>query len=497
MTAGPRWLFIALFGLNLSPIQMQAQAQPEAPAVTTTSTGSATAEVAAAVHHAAPASAPPANSPLDGIWKGPLKVPGGELEVIFRLVKLSSGDYFATLDVPLQKVSRLAVKVETRADTITFVASEANSRFTGRLLPDTRQLIGTWQQPGYRAPLTLSFLAAPALAALAKNARLTPPYREEEITFNNQAVADLRLAGELTLPPGTGPFPAVVLLSDAGPHDRNGMVGGTGFAPLGQLADYLTRRGIAVLRFDDRSVGKSGGQPAAATAERVTDAQAALSYLRTRPEINLSRLGIIGHGEGGNVALLAASQPLPPAFVITLAAAGLPGIDQVLMQRTSRLRASGLTGAQLEAAIKQEQAMLEVIHLTPDNTQAQAVVTNMLRQRNPSLTEAAAQTSAAEMVAARNLLNFNPVFKLTDVVCPVLLLHGTDDLTVDAETNLSRLYKGLALNKKAEQKRLLGVNHLFQSNPTQWPIVSGQPQPVFSPLAEETIREWIIGPTKK
>ena len=486
-----RWLFTGFFGLALAPAASQAQAQIEAPTAATASTAPAIAEAPAR------ASAPPVSSPLDGIWKGPLKVPGGELEVIFRLVRLSSGNYFATLDVPLQKVSHLAVKVETRADTIRFVADEANSRFTGHLNAETRQLTGTWQQPGYRTPLTLSHSAAPVVAALAKNARLTPPYREEEITFGNQAVADLRLAGELTVPAGPGPFPAVVLLSDLGPHDRNGTTGDHGFAPMGQLADYLTRRGIAVLRFDDRSVGKSGGQPTAATADRVTDAQAALNYLRTRPEINFGRLGLIGHGEGGNVALLAAGQPLPPAFVITLAAAGLPGIDQVLQQRTLRLRAAGLTGVQLDAAIKQEQAMLEVIHLTPDNAQAQAVVANMLRQRNPNLPEATAQATAIEMVAARGLLNFNPVFKLTDVMCPVLLLHGTDDLTVDAETSLGRLYKGLAFNKKVEQKKLLGVNHLFQPNASQWPVVSGQPQPVFSPLAEETIREWIIGLTKK
>ncbi|MEJ7662929.1 MAG: alpha/beta hydrolase [Hymenobacter sp.] len=101
-----------------------------------------------------------------------------------------------------------------------------------------------------------------------------------------------------------------MLLSDAGAHDRNGTVGD--FAPLGQLADYLTRRGVAVLRFDDRGTGKSTGTPLATTAELVGDAQAALNFLRTRPEIDLQHLGLLGHGEGGNVALLAATGSLPP-----------------------------------------------------------------------------------------------------------------------------------------------------------------------------------------
>ena len=209
--------------------------------------------------------------------------------------------------MPLQKANNLAVKVTTKADSVTLVSAEANSRFRGRVAADGKQMTGIWQQPGYKTPLTLSFTALPA--PTAKNARLTPPYREEEVTFSN-LTAKLRLAGMLTIPAGPGPFPAVVMISDAGSHDRDGTVGG--FAPIGLLADHLTRRGIAVLRFDDRGVGQSTGAAANTTAELVSDAQSALNYLRTRPEINLAHLGLVGHGEGGNVALLAAAQPLPP-----------------------------------------------------------------------------------------------------------------------------------------------------------------------------------------
>lgn len=471
------WLLSMLLGLSL----ITAQAQ-------TGEASTATGKAAPALTTSAPA---PAGLPLDGIWKGPLKVPGGQLDVVFRLLKLSSGDYFATLDVPQQKVSRMAVKVQTYGDTVRFIAEEANTRFVGRMATEGKQLVGNWQQPGFTTPITLSFAAPPALTD--KNIRLTPPYREEEITFSNPA-ADLRLSGQLTLPPGAGPFPAVVLLSDAGPHDRNGTV--NGFAPLGQLADYLTRRGIAVLRYDDRSVGKSTGQPGATTAELVTDAQAGLNFLRIRPEIDVNHIGLIGHGEGGNVALLAASQPLPPAFVVTLAAIGLPGAELLLQQHTAKLRASGVTGAQLNAVLKQEQAMLEIIRQTPDNAQAQAIVANMLRQSNPSLNNALVQASAAELVAARYQLSFNPTVKLTGVTCPVLLLHGTDDAS-DADSNLDRLHKGLSLSRKVTDKKLPGVNHLFQANKDQWPIMSGQPQPVFSPLAENTIREWIVAQAKK
>ena len=432
--------------------------------------------------------------PLDGFWKGPLKVPGGQLEVIFRFVKLTGGEYFCNLDVPLQKVSRMNVKVEIGGDTVRLYAEEAATRFVGRVSADGKQMAGTWQSPGFKVPMTLTFSPLPVMDA--KNVRLTPPYREEEATFSN-LVVNARLSGMLTIPAGPGPFPAVVLLSDSGPHDRDGTVGD--FAPLGQLADYLTRRGVAVLRFDDRGVGKSGGTLAATTADLVTDAQAGLNFLRTRPEIDLSHLGLVGHGEGGNVALLAAAQPLPPAFVVTLAAYGLPGRDIVVQQQATTLRTLGTEAAQIEGATKRQQAMLEIIRQTTDNSQAQAIVANMLKQNNAAIDNATAQASAAEMTSARYryFLAFNPVEKLPAVNCPVLLLNGTFDLTINADANMTALTKGLKNNKNITAKKLVGVNHLFQPDPSKWPVINGQPQPNFSPEAEETIREWIVAQAKK
>ena len=432
--------------------------------------------------------------PLDGLWKGPLKVPGGQLEVIFRFVKLTGGEYFCTLDVPLQKVSRMNVKAELRADTVRLFAEEAATRFIGRVSADGKQMVGTWQSPGFKTAMTLTFSPLPAMND--KNVRLTPPYREEEATFSNLTV-NVRLNGMLTIPAGPGPFPAVVLLSDAGPQDRDGTVGD--FAPLGLLADFLTRRGVAVLRFDDRGAGKTGGAPAASTADLVSDAQAGMNFLRTRPEIDLSHLGLVGHGEGGNVALLAAAQPLPPAFVVALAAYGLPGRDIVVQQQATTLRTLGTEGNQIEAATKRQLAMLEIIRQTTDNAQAQAIVANMLKQNNAAIDNATAQASAAEMTSGRYryFLAFNPVEKLTAVACPVLLLNGTSDLTINADANLLALSKGLKLNKNVTVKRLAGVNHLFQPDPSKWPVVNGQQQPNFSPEAQETIREWIVTQAKK
>jgi len=437
----------------------------------------------------------PAEKPLDGFWKGPLKLPGGQLEVIFRLVKLSSGDYFATLDVPLQKVSRLAVTVTTHADTVIFLSAEADYRFTGRLLPDGGQLQGTWQQPGFKAPLTLVHTALPTIAGAAK-VRLTPPYREENVTLDNQ-VANARLAGMLTVPAGPGPFPAVVLLSDAGSQDRNGTVGE--FGPLGWLADYLTRRGIAVLRFDDRGTGESTGAAAITTASLVSDVQAALGFLHTRPELDQRHLGLIGHGEGGNVALLAAAQLQPPAFVVGLAPYGLPGGEIALHRQEATLASLQTMPVQLAAAIKRQQTIIDVIRQTINNSQARVIVANILRRDNPVLDEATVQARAAEMVSSsyRAFLSFDPSEGIAPVTCPVLLLYGSADHTLNVDANLAALTKALKTNKAVTARKLPGVNHLFQPDPDQWPIISGQSQPNFSPAAQEAIRAWIMAQVSK
>lgn len=433
--------------------------------------------------------------PLDGLWKGPLQMPGGKLEVIFRLVKLSSGEYFATLDVPLQKVSRLKVTVTMRADTVILTSTEVNATYVGRLASGGNQLQGSWLQPGFKVPLVLSHSEVQAVTTSA-TPRLTPPYREEEVRFSNSG-AKLQLAGTLTVPAGTGPFPSVVLLSDAGPQDRNGTVGD--FAPLSRLADYLTRRGIAVLRFDDRGMGQSTGNAQPTIGELVTDAQAGLNYMRTRPEVDLSNLGLIGHGEGGNVALLTATQPLPPTFVVGLAPYALSGSVILAQQQEIALRSLHTEPAQIAESIKRQQSMFEIILQTKDDAQAQAILANMIRQSNAKLDPAAAQASAADMVSARYryFLSFNPLETLPQIACPVLLLYGTADDMLNVDTNATMLTRALRNNKGVTTHKLTGVNHLFQPDRTQWPLLNGEPRPNLSPAASDAVRAWIIGQVVK
>jgi pimeloyl-ACP methyl ester carboxylesterase len=440
-------------------------------------------------------SAPRAGDPprLSGQWEGPLKVPGGALTLVITIVPLSNGTYYAALDVPQQHISHMPVEVELKADDLILRIPQAGSHFEGKVLAGGSQLSGTWQQPGLKAPLVLERSKAQVASQAAKKLRLTPPYRESEVTFYNPA-AKIKLSGTLTIPSGEGPFAAVALLSDSGPHDRD--VELPGYHMFGILADYLTRRGIAVLRFDDRGAGKSGGDyTRATTADLATDALAALAYLRKTPLIAAQQVGLVGHGEGANVALLAAAAPQDgPAFVASLAGYGQPGRDVLRQQQGEIMRLIGADGSQIKVAQELYDQLVDAVRQTPNATAARDKVVTLLRSSNAGLDDAMVRSRAAQMTSpwTRFFLDFNPANRLPQVKCPVLLLNGTADLQV-AIRNMSLLQKGLhPTGQEVETHRLPGVNHLFQADPVEWPIVAGERQAAFSPAGLDYLREWLL-----
>ncbi|GAB3637482.1 alpha/beta hydrolase [Hymenobacter arcticus] len=430
---------------------------------------------------------------LSGQWQGPLTVPGGTLTLLITIVPLSNGTYYAALDVPQQHINRMPVEVEVKGDNLVLRIEQAGSHFEGKVLAGGDQLVGTWQQVGLTAPLTLARRVAPAAAQATQKLRLTPPYRESAVTFFNPT-AKVKLSGTLTIPSGEGPFAAVALLSDAGPQDRESEV--QGYHLFGLLADYLTRHGVAVLRFDDRGVGKSGGDyPRATTASFVTDAQAALAFLRSQPLVAPQQVGLLGHGEGANVALLAATEPNTPAFVVSLAGYGQSGREVLRRQQLEIMRLIGADGSQIKAAQGLYDQLVEAVRQTPNVTASRAKIVTLLRSSNTALDEPMARARAVQLTSpwSRYYLDFDPALRLPQVQCPVLLLNGTADLQVAAGRNMSLLQKGLRQSKQPVQAhRLAGVNHWFQPDPAQWPIVAGERQAAFSPEGLDYLRDWLL-----
>ena len=374
-----------------------------------------------------------------------------------------------------------------------------------------------------------------------------PAYKTEEVHVSSPSspAPEIGLGGTLRTPLGAGPFPAIVLLPDVSTPEP----AADSYSLLNALADYLTRQGVAVLRLDDRGTGRSVGVAAATTGTQlVADAQSAMAYLRAKPGIDPLRVGLLGHGEGANVALLAGAQAPAPAFLIALGAAGVNG-QELLARQTSLVNqpgepdtaqttwatqvaramtvarreakkqlAAGASPAQTQVRIAQEQlrlttearkrndalykrqyALLENIRQTTDNAQAQAIVANMLKQIYPALPAAAAQARAGQLTSPwyRSFLTFNPQAELARVACPTLLLHGTADTQVPLAANLSALEKGLKANKQVNVQKMDGLNHEFQAPISEQTLAAGTTvRPTAATDALETVSEWVMQQVK-
>ena len=312
------------------------------------------------------------------------------------------------------------------------------------------------------------------------------PYGEEEVTFSHDSVT---LAGTLTLPTQGGKHPAVVLVTGSGPQDRNETL--MEHKPFLLIADHLTRQGFAVLRYDDRGVGGSS----AATGNETTldlaqDAMAAVRFLRSRADIDATRVGILGHSEGGLIAFInAAEHPDEVAFIVSLAGPALKGKDLMIAQNLMLLRAQGLEPpAELQTLLTGIFTAIDE-STDPDSlrNQLQSLLGNVPQLRNqiPILTSPA-------YVA---LIKMDPTPYLQRVKCPVLALNGAWDAQVGAEENLAAIGR---LVKHAEVKQYDRLNHLFQTCDSQnSSLAYGQIAETMAPQVLNDIAQWLKKTTSR
>jgi hypothetical protein len=184
------------------------------------------------------------------------------------------------------------------------------------------------------------------------------PYAEENVSFGNTAA--FNLAGTLTIPRGNGTYPAVVLIPTSGPLDRDERL--LNHLPFFILADHLTRAGIAVLRTDVRGVGKSGGKYGGATIDDfASDTEAAIAYLKTRPEIDAHRIGLLSHGEGGLVAALVAARNHGVAFVVMMGAPAVPYADNTVVSTLMIAEANGELYRKAEEQAAETRTILSIV----------------------------------------------------------------------------------------------------------------------------------------
>ena len=435
---------------------------------------------------------------ITGIWHGKLTLPNGSLTIVFHINHAEQGNYVTTLDSPDQGVSNIKTATTCFQDsTLTIEIPIISASFKGKLNPD-HTINGIFTQG---LPLLLNLQKGEAYHR-PQEPRPPFPYHTEEVSIKNEQ-DKITLAGTLTFPQKGNRFPAVILVTGSGPQNRNEET--KGHKPFLVIADYLTRKGIAVLRCDDRGVAASQGNFASATNEDVAkDTKAALDYLRSRKEIDTRKIGIIGHSCGGTVSFITAAKNPAVAFIVSLAGAGVRGDSMMLKQVELIYQSTGNPDSvwqkkkpiyrhQYSTVLQQTDKTVEELQkelyadaiklLSPEELQD----LNVMRQLP---TQLAAATSPWYL----HFMRYDPTEALNKIKCPVLALNGDKDVQVDAAMNLNAIQQGIIKNgnKNVTVKIYPGLNHFFQTCQTCNHLEYGDLEETISQEVLKDITEWIL-----
>lgn len=327
-------------------------------------------------------------------------------------------------------------------------------------------------------------------------------YISEDVTFINFTADSILLSGTLTLPKDIKNPPVAILISGSGPQDRNEEI--LGHKPFLVISHYLTNHGIGVFRYDDRGVGESKGDfTTATTFDFTTDVEAAIDYLKSRNHVDSSKIGLIGHSEGGIIAPMVASKNKNVAFAVLLGGTGVNGAEILLSQ--SR-KAGELAGTSKDFLDENEKLASIIYDIIRANTEEEILKTNITNALNdyktnnpqspltPHITPMmiAQQLSVLKSDWLCNFIRIEPKDYLEKTTCPVLALNGSKDIQVLPDINLEGIKKGLANNKDVTIKKLEGLNHLFQNAETGNVQEYANIEETFAPIALEIIKDWIL-----
>jgi pimeloyl-ACP methyl ester carboxylesterase len=437
-------------------------------------------------------SAPAADTAPDltGDWHGSINAPGTPLQIGVHLAGNTG-----TVDLPAQGLRTLALKdlrVDGRAVTFHLPDVPGGAAFDGTVTEDGT-ITGNYSQGGQNAPFTLTRGALPTVGR-PQEPKAPFPYRTEDVTYPS---GGLTMAGTLTLPEGSGPFPAVVLITGSGAQDRDETI--AGHKPFLLLADTLTRAGYAVLRVDDRGVGGSTGDLQQASYDDLTgDVLAGLAFLKGRAEIDPAKIGLFGHSEGGSLAPLVAQRAGAGgvAFVLLMATPAVAGEEVLVLQNRLLFQQAGAPPEQVQAQIDYVRTLSRLLR-AEDYDAAKQLSRDRIAQQSSALPED--QRPTAEQIEAqlpatpayRAVLTYDPVPALRALQVPVLAFYGGKDLQVRSTQSEPALRTLLAGNPDVTIRTFPELNHLMQPATTgslsEYPTI----ETTISPEVLDLVTSWM------
>ncbi|MBZ5612090.1 MAG: alpha/beta fold hydrolase [Acidobacteriia bacterium] len=444
---------------------------------------------------------------VEGTWQGTLDTGTAKLRLGLHVTK-NAGGYTSRLDSIDQGVMGVPVASTTfSGNTLHFELPASGVKFEGTLSADGQEIAGTFTQG---APLPLSFKRVEKVDTVSRPQNPKPPFPYEslDVSYENKT-GGVKLAGTLTVPRGGGPFPAAIMITGSGPQDRDETI--VEHKPFLVIADYLARRGIAVLRVDDRGVGRSTGNSYRATiGDMAGDVLAGVEFLKARKEIDGRHIGVIGHSEGGLIAPLAASRSDDVAFVVMLAGPGVT-LEQVLYKQGELIRrAAGADDEAVALGRSVQEMMIGVLKSEPDEKAATEKIHAGWAKIKAGASEAErqqldaadvtlnAQIRAFNAPEVRSMLSYDPAEALRKLKVPVLALNGSRDLQVPPQQNLPPIVAALSEGGDPDfaAVELPGLNHLFQKCNQCTVAEYASIQETFSPAALEVLGDWVVRHTR-
>jgi pimeloyl-ACP methyl ester carboxylesterase len=445
---------------------------------------------------AAGAAAANAVSKAEGTWQGAIETGNMRMRLQLHLSHDEAGQLVASVDSLDQGIQGIpASRVSEKAGELKFEILAFNAQYTGTLSTTKNEISGHWDQNNNLE--ALNFVRSNRVLDLRRPQ--TPakpyPYIEEEISFAAGSEKGT-LAGTLTLPQGNGPFPAAILVGGSGPNDRDETI--AGHKPFLLLADFLTRKGIAVLRYDKRGIAQSTGNFSGATIDDFTsDLQAAVAFAKSRKEVDAKRIGAIGHSEGGILAALAATRSSDLHWLVLLGTPATTGERTLLRQSELVSRAGGLSEEQIARSLQFDRKAYQAVKEEKDLAALQRRLQTLVAQSGlgESMPPEALQTQIRLMTSPwfQQFLTFDPEPVLEQLTLPVLALSGDLDLQVDSVENVPLLRQAYEAsgNRDFTVIEIEGVNHLFQKAQSGSPALYGAIEETIAPEVLTAIGNWL------
>ncbi len=440
---------------------------------------------------------------ITGAWQGQLIIQGTPLKILLHIVK-EKESYNGSFDSPDQGAFGIPFSTVTYNDALLVCEiPKMQLKIVGSIMPSD-SLSVKWQQGPANLPITFYKLNSDTKLSRPQEPKGDLPYIVKEVTFKN-TIKNINLHGTLTLPVGKGPFPAVVLISGSGPQDRNSEV--FGHKPFLVLADFLTRHGIAVLRYDDRGTGQSEGNFADATSlDFAEDAEFAFAFLYSEDKIDRKKTGLLGHSEGGMIAPMIAARNKKVAFEVMVAGPAVP-IDSLMYDQLRLVFKSGMASDEsLKKQLAINHRLFNYLKSKPDYPSAKSgldtfVHETLLQQMSHDTLgfyrefEIAKRQIHAQVTPwFYYFINYNPMDNLSKITQATLAIYGGKDVQVEALSNaviLTSIFSKSKLNNFTVHT-FPNLNHLMQTANTGAINEYVKIDETFSEEALKMIAEWIL-----